>query len=50
MSEIKKTMTFIGVAAGLGLMALLVAPSNPTPEAFSDRGEARVAQSSKATQ
>ena len=40
MSEIKKTMTFIGVAAGLGLMALLVAPSNPTPEAFSDRGEA----------
>lgn len=39
MNEIQKTMTFIGVAAVLGLIALLVAPGNPTPEAFSDRGE-----------
>lgn len=40
MNEIQRTITFIGVAVGLGLIALLVAPSNPTPEAFSDRGEA----------
>ncbi len=40
MSEIKKTMTFGGVALVLVLLALITAPRQTTPDAFVDRGEA----------
>ncbi len=40
MSEIKKTMTFGGVALFLALLALVTAPRVSTPDAFVDRGEA----------
>ncbi len=39
MNETQKTMGFIGAAVVLGVLALLTAPGNPTPEAFSDKGE-----------
>lgn len=39
MNETQKTLAFIGVAAVSGLLALLITPGNPTPDAFSDQGE-----------
>ncbi len=40
MSEIKRTLTFGGVALLLALLALLTAPRRVTPDAFADQGEA----------
>jgi hypothetical protein len=40
MSEIKKTLIFIGAAAGLLVLALVTAPGRPVPEAMSDVGGA----------
>jgi hypothetical protein len=40
MSETRKTLTFIAVAAGLLVLALVTAPRRPVPEAWTDVGEA----------
>lgn len=40
MDETRKTLTFVGVAALVTVVAYYAAPADPTPEAFSDRGEA----------
>ncbi|MCG3155690.1 MAG: hypothetical protein DKINENOH_02298 [bacterium] len=39
MSEKKKTLTFVGVAAGLLVLALITAPRRVTPTAFNDQGQ-----------
>ncbi len=39
MDETRKTLIFIAAAALVTLVAYLAAPGDPTPEAFSDRGE-----------
>ncbi len=39
MSETRKTLTLVGVAGGLLLLALFTAPGRVNPEAFSDVGE-----------
>lgn len=39
MTETKKTLIFAGVAAGLVILAFLLAPSRVTPDAFLDQGE-----------
>ncbi len=39
MNETKKTMTFVGVAVGLLLLAYIFAPKKITPDAFIDQGE-----------
>lgn len=39
MDETRKTLVFVGVAALVTVTAYLAAPADPTPEAFSDRGE-----------
>jgi hypothetical protein len=39
MSEMKKTMTFGGVALALALLAFVTAPRGTTPDAFLDQGE-----------
>ena len=40
MEETRKTLAFVAVAALVTVAAFLAAPADPTPEAFSDRGEA----------
>lgn len=39
MSETRKTLTYVGVAVGLLLLALVTAPGRVNPEAFTDVGE-----------
>ncbi|MDZ7309621.1 MAG: DUF4340 domain-containing protein, partial [candidate division KSB1 bacterium] len=39
MNEKKKTLTFVGAAAGLLLLALITAPRRVTPTAFNDQGQ-----------
>ncbi len=39
MSEMKKSLSFGGVALALAILALLTAPRSATPDAFLDRGE-----------
>jgi len=39
MNEVKKTLIFAGVAAGLALLAFLFSPSLVTPDRFLDQGE-----------
>ncbi len=39
MNENKKTAWYLGVAGALLVLALVLSPSPPTPEAFSDQGE-----------
>jgi len=39
MDHTKKTITYVAIAAGLALIAWLMAPSRITPEAFLDQGE-----------
>ena len=40
MDETRKTLIFVAAAAVVTAAAFLAAPADPTPEAFSDRGEA----------
>ena len=40
MDETRRTLAFVGAAALVTVAAYLAAPADPTPEAFSDRGEA----------
>ncbi|MXY96580.1 MAG: DUF4340 domain-containing protein [Gemmatimonadetes bacterium] len=40
MDETRKTLAFVAAAAVVTAAAFLAAPADPTPEAFSDRGEA----------
>ena len=40
MSEMRRTLTFAGVAAVLAVLALVTAPRQKAPEAFFDQGEA----------
>ena len=40
MDEIRKTLAFVAAAVVVTVGAFLAAPADPTPEAFSDRGEA----------
>ena len=40
MDETRKTLAFVAAAALVTAAAFLAAPADPTPEAFSDRGEA----------
>ncbi len=40
MNEIRKTLAFVAAAAVVTVAAFLAAPADPSPEAFSDRGEA----------
>ena len=40
MDETRKTLAFVAAAAVVIVAAFLAAPADPTPEAFSDRGEA----------
>ena len=40
MDETRRTLAFVGIAALTTAAAYLAAPADPTPEAFSDRGEA----------
>ena len=40
MDETRKTLAFVAAAALVIVAAFLAAPADPTPEAFSDRGEA----------
>lgn len=40
MDETRKTLAFVAAAAVVTAAAFLAAPDDPTPEAFSDRGEA----------
>lgn len=40
MEETRKTLAFVAAAAVVTAAAFLAAPADPTPEAFSDRGEA----------
>lgn len=40
MDETRKTLAFVAAAAVMTAAAFLAAPADPTPEAFSDRGEA----------
>ena len=39
MDETRKTLAFVAAAALVTIVAFLAAPGDPTPEAFSDRGE-----------
>ncbi len=40
MDETRKTLVFVGAAVVAIVVAFIAAPADPTPEAFSDRGEA----------
>lgn len=40
MDETRKTLAFVAAAAVVAAAAFIAAPDDPTPEAFSDRGEA----------